>query len=120
MSSGGDALVQVAFAFAVLHIGGNAVDIGTIAAIGTVTRVALILVGGVWADRLKRQFVMLTSDALRAVVQAVLAALLISGHARVWELAVGTAIFGAAPAFFGPASTGLDPGNRAARATAAG
>ncbi len=109
VSSGGDALVQVAFAFAVLHIGGNAVDIGTIAAIGTVTRVALILVGGVWADRLKRQFVMLTSDALRAVVQAVLAALLISGHAKVWELAVGTAIFGAAQAFFGPASTGLIP-----------
>lgn len=109
VSSAGDALVQVAFVFAVLRIGGNAVDIGTIAAIGTVTRVALILVGGVWADRLRRQFVMLASDALRATVQAVLAVLLISGHATIWELGAGTALFGAADAFFGPASAGLIP-----------
>jgi len=109
VSSAGDALVQVAFVFAVLHVGGDAIDIGTIAAIGTVTRVALILIGGVWADRLKRQFVMLTSDAARAAMQATLAVLLITGHARIWELGLGTAVFGAADAFFGPASAGLIP-----------
>ncbi|MGB6453042.1 MAG: MFS transporter [Streptosporangiaceae bacterium] len=109
VSSGGDALVQVALVFAVLRIGGNAIDIGTIAAVGTVTRVALILVGGVWADRLKRQFVMLTSDVLRAAVQAILATLLITGRATVWDLGIGAALFGAADAFFGPASAGLIP-----------
>ena len=44
------------------------------------TRVALILAGGVWADRLRRHLVMLASDALRAGIQATLAVLLLTGH----------------------------------------
>jgi hypothetical protein len=52
---------------------------------------------------------MLASDAVRGAVQAVLAILLLSGYARVWELGLGAAIFAAAQAFFGPASTGLLP-----------
>ena len=109
VSSAGNALVQIALVFAILHVGGNAVDIGIIAAIQTAVRVVFILAGGVWADRLRRQFVMLASDTLRAAVEAVLAVLLIVGAARVWELGIGAAVFGAASAFFGQASTGLVP-----------
>ena len=109
VSSAGNALVQLALVFAILHVGGNAIDIGVIAAIQTVARVALILAGGVWADRLRRQFVMLTSDLLRAATETALAVLLITGSARIWELGAGAAIFGAASAFFGPASAGLIP-----------
>ncbi|HEY3734980.1 MAG TPA: MFS transporter [Streptosporangiaceae bacterium] len=109
VSSAGDALVQIALVFAILHIGGSASDIGYVAAIQTVTRVAFILAGGVWADRLPRHLVMLTSDVLRAGVQAVLAVLLLTGHAHVWQLGAGAALYGAATAFFGPASTGLVP-----------
>jgi hypothetical protein len=109
VSSAGDALVQIALVFAILHVGGTASDIGYVAAIQTVTRVAFILAGGVWADRLRRQFVMLASDALRAAVQAALAVLLVTGHAHVWELGLGGAVYGAAQSFFGPASAGLVP-----------
>lgn len=109
VSSAGDALTQLATVFAILRIGGSVADIGYVIAIGTFTRVAFLLVGGVWADRLPRQFVMLSSDALRAAVQAVLAGLLLTGHATVWELGAGAAVLGAAQAFFGPASTGLLP-----------
>jgi MFS family permease len=109
VSSAGDALTQLATVFAILRIGGSVADIGYVIAIGTFTRVAFLLVGGVWADRLPRQFVMLSSDALRAAVQAVLAVLLFTGHATVWELGAGAAVLGAAQAFFGPASTGLLP-----------
>ncbi len=109
VSSAGDALVQVALVFAILHVGGTASDIGYVIAIQSVTRVVFILAGGVWADRLRRQFVMLGSDAVRAVVQGVLAVLLITGRAHVWELAVGAALYGAAQSFFGPASAGLVP-----------
>jgi MFS family permease len=112
VSSAGDALTQLATVFAILRIGGSVADIGYVIAIGTFTRVAFLLVGGVWADRLPRQFVMLFSDALRAAVQAVLAVLavlLFTGHATVWELGAGAAVLGAAQAFFGPASTGLLP-----------
>jgi MFS family permease len=109
VSSGGNALILVGLSFAILHIGGGAVDIGAVAAVQTIARLVFILIGGVWADRLRRHFVMLTADVLRAAVEAVLAVLLLTGHCRVWEIGVGAAIFGAATAFFGPASTGLVP-----------
>jgi MFS family permease len=105
----GDALVQIALIFAILHIGGTASDIGVVLAATTVARVAFLLAGGVWADRLRRQSVMLTADGVRGVVQAVLAALLLTGHAHLWELAVGGALYGAAASFFSPASTALVP-----------
>ncbi len=109
ISSAGDALVQVALVFAILHIGGTAADICYIVAVQMVTRVLFILAGGVWADRLRRQFVMLASDILRAMVQAALAVLLVTGQAHVLELVAGAALYGAAQAFFGPASAGLVP-----------
>jgi MFS family permease len=105
----GDAVVQIALIFAILHIGGTASDIGVVAATQTVARVVFLLVGGVWADRLRRQYVMLTADGVRGVIQAVLAALLLSRHAHIWELCVGGALYGAATSFFNPASTALVP-----------
>lgn len=109
ISSIGDALVLVAFAFAILKVGGTAADIGYVAAIQTVCRMAFILAGGVWADRLPRQFVMLTSDVLRAATQASLAILLLTDRAQLWELGLGAALFGIGQAVFGPASAGLVP-----------
>jgi MFS family permease len=109
VSSLGDALVQIALVFAILHIGGTASDIGVVAAVETIAQIAFLLVGGVWADRLRRQYVMLSADAVRGVVQATLAALLLTGHAHVWELGVGAAVYGSASSFFGPASTALVP-----------
>jgi MFS family permease len=105
----GDAVVQIALVFAVLHIGGNATDIGVIEALQTVARVTFLLAGGVWADRLRRQFVMLGADVLRGVVEAALAVLLLTGHAHVWEIAAGAVLYGIGASFFGPASTGLTP-----------
>jgi MFS family permease len=50
-SSIGDAVVQIALVFAILHVGGTASDIGVIAAVSTVARIMFVLAGGVWADR---------------------------------------------------------------------
>jgi MFS family permease len=105
----GDAVVQIALIFAILRIGGTASAIGAVLAATTVARVAFLLAGGVWADRLRRQYVMLAADGVRGVVQAGLAALLLSGHAHIWELSVGGALYGAAASFFEPASTALVP-----------
>jgi predicted MFS family arabinose efflux permease len=70
---------------------------------------ASLLAGGVWADRLPRQLVMLASDAVRALAQGVTAALLITGSAHLWQLLVLQAIYGGAVGFFQPAATGLVP-----------
>lgn len=105
----GDRMTPVALAFAVLGLGGSATDLGLVVAAGVVPLALLLLVGGVWADRLDRRRVMLACDAVRAVVQGLLAALLIGGVARIWHLAVLAALSGAAQAFFEPAMTGMVP-----------
>ena len=52
---------------------------------------------------------MLAADAVRGAVQMTLAILLLTGHAHVWQLGVGAALYGAATSFFDPASMALVP-----------
>lgn len=108
-SAVGDSLQGIALAFAVLRIGGSASQLGLVLAASVVTRVVFLLAGGVWADRLPRQVVMLISDLVRAGQQFVIGALLIAGAARMWQLLAGAIVFGLAAAFFQPASDGLVP-----------
>ena len=105
----GDGLSFVAIAFAVLEIGGTATDIGLVFAAFSLPNVIFLLAGGVWADRLPRNLVMIASDAVRAVVQAGLAILLVTGQAQVWHVMLVAALHGTAAAFFVPASVGLIP-----------
>lgn len=75
----------------------------------TLGRAGLVVVAGVWADRLPRRLVMVTADLVRAMAQGVVAFLLISGTAEIWHLAVAAFVSGAATAFFGPSSTAFVP-----------
>jgi predicted MFS family arabinose efflux permease len=105
----GDALIPVALAFAVIEETGSPTDLGLVLAAYTISRVALILVGGVWADRLPRRLVMLGADLVRVFSQGLLGVLLIADAAEIWHLAVAGAVSGGAHAFFGPASTAFVP-----------
>ncbi|WP_210491724.1 MFS transporter [Patulibacter sp. SYSU D01012] len=105
----GDRITTIALPFATLHIGGDASDVGLVAAALTVPFLLFALLGGVWADRLPRHRLMLGSDVVRLVVQLVAAGLLLGGVAEVWHLVVLMAIFGTADAFFQPAMVGLMP-----------
>ena len=109
VSSLGDRVVPVALAFAVLDLTGSTTDLGIVLGAQTIPLIALLLLGGVWSDRLPRQLVMLGSDAVRAAAQGLSAYLLLSGNAKIWQLALLQAAYGAADAFFTPASTGLVP-----------
>ncbi|MGH2484302.1 MAG: MFS transporter [Candidatus Limnocylindria bacterium] len=105
----GDTLVYVALAFAVLALTGSAIDLGLVLAANALPRVILLLVGGVWADRLPRQLLMVGCDVVRALLQAALAILFLTGSAELWHLVVAAARNGAASAFFIPAANGLTP-----------
>jgi MFS family permease len=105
----GDGMVSVALAFAVLDLTGSVTDLGLVLAAFTLPLVAFLLVGGVFADRFQPRRVMLASDLTRFVSQGLVAVLLVSGHARIWELVVLQAVRGAALAFFQPAATALTP-----------
>lgn len=99
--------MPVALAFAVLGIGGNATSLGLVLLVGTIAGLLSYQVAGVWADRLSRRNLMLAADLLRLLTEAGVAALLLTRHARIWELAVAGAVIAIGTAFEGPASTGL-------------
>ncbi|MEA2358225.1 MAG: hypothetical protein QOI62_1485 [Solirubrobacteraceae bacterium] len=105
----GDGIVPVALAFAVLDLTGSASDLGIVLAARMVAMAACLLVGGVIADRTSRRRVMIASDLVRLVCQALLGLLLVAGHARLWELVAFQAVLGGASGFFNPASSGLIP-----------
>ena len=105
----GDRMVVVALAFAVIHLGGSASEVGLVLAAGWGPLVLTVLAGGVVADRTSRRAVMVTADLVRVVSQGVMAALVITGAAEIWMLAALAAVTGAATGFFSPASTALLP-----------
>jgi MFS family permease len=108
LSNAGSSLLLVALIFAVLDLG-SAPDLGLVLAALLVPNLLFLLVGGVWADRLPRQRVMLAADIVRGVVQGVGGVLLVSHEAKLWHLIVLVAIYGTANAFFNPAGSGLVP-----------
>jgi MFS family permease len=105
----GDGMAVVALAFAVLDLTGRTTDLGIVLAARMVPMLALLLAAGVLADRRSRRAVMLGADVFRAASQGLSAALLVTGHAEVWQLALLQAVHGGASAVFMPASTGLVP-----------
>jgi MFS family permease len=105
----GTYLAPIAVAFAVLDLTGSASDTGIAFACWTLAQISTLLVGGVVADRLPRRLVMVSSDAANVFVRTTMGVLLITGHARIWEIFVLQALGGAATAFYSPASSGLVP-----------
>ena len=105
----GDALVLVAVGLFVTRLTGDPSDVGLVLGAYSLPLLLLVLFGGVVADRLPRQQVMIASDLVRAVLHGVLALLIVTGAVRIWHMVVIGALFGTAEAFFRPAYTGLVP-----------
>jgi hypothetical protein len=108
ISSLGSGMAQVALAFAVLRIG-NASDLGLVLLAREIPIVAFLLIGGVWADRVSRKWLLVIGDATTGAAQAVTALLFLTHHAAIWNVAALQVVFGIANAFTRPASTGLIP-----------
>jgi MFS family permease len=105
----GDGIAPVAIAFAVLDLTGSATDLGIVLAAHGVMITALVLVRGVVSDRVSPRRAMLWADLVRTATMALVATLLVTGVAEIWELALLYATDGAATAFFNPASDALVP-----------
>ncbi|MEV5841209.1 MFS transporter [Streptomyces sp. NPDC051985] len=109
ISALGNALIPVTVVFAVLRSGGGAVDVGTVLTCHAVGQVAMLPVGGVWADRLPRKLVLMATDAVQAFCYGLLAVMIFLHQAAVWQFAVTYTIAGMAMAFFTPASRAVLP-----------
>ncbi|MFC0628959.1 MFS transporter [Kribbella deserti] len=105
----GSSIAPIALVFAVLDISDSATAVGIVLAARSIPQVVLMLVGGVIADRLPRNFVIVAANSVCAITQVLAATLLVTGRAEVWQLAVIEAINGAASAFVLPAMVGILP-----------
>jgi MFS family permease len=89
----GDSIVVVALALFVTDLTGSATDVGIVLAAQMLPLVAFLLIGGVWADRLPRARVMITTDVVRLTLHTLLAILIFTDQVEIWHLVVIEALF---------------------------
>jgi MFS family permease len=105
----GDRVMLVALPFAVLEAGGSLRSVGLVVTAQLLPFLVFALVGGVLSDRGDRRRVVIASDLVRLVAQAVGGALLVADAASPLALGILAALYGAADSFFQPAFVGLLP-----------
>jgi MFS family permease len=105
----GDGFQTVALAVAVVVSGGGAGGLGAVMASSILARLVCTLVGGVWADRVQPQRVMIGADLARCAAATGMAAMFAGGHHWLPALCGLAAVMGGAGAGFFPAMSSLKP-----------
>ena len=105
----GNSFAGLALAFAVLDLTGSTRDLGLVVGIRTLVNVVFLLFGGVLADRMPKQLLMVGSSLAAALTQGVIAVLVLTGSATVALLVVLGAINGMVGALALPASSSILP-----------
>lgn len=105
----GNAVAPVGLAFAVLDLTGSPGDVGIVVAARSVANVAVLLLGGVIADRTPRRTVLVASSAAAAATQAAIAAILVTGSATILLLALLSIANGAVAAISLPTTAAMVP-----------
>ncbi|GIH11461.1 MFS transporter [Rhizocola hellebori] len=110
MSVLGGSFAPVALAFGVLGLpGATAKTLSVVLAAQSVPMVAFMLFGGVIADRLPRQRVMMAGESMNTVAYLSLAAMFVSGWSPLPAMAAAAALSGIGMATLFPALIGLVP-----------
>lgn len=109
VSALGDQFALIALPWLALVLTSSALALGGVLALMGVPRALLMLVGGVWVDRLSPRRVMLASNAVRLTAVGVLGLIALAGAVQLWMLYAFALVFGVADAFFYPAQTSIVP-----------
>src|SRR3954447_15992753 len=99
-------MATVALVFAVLDSGG-VTELGIVLLAREIPLVVFVLLGGVFADRLRRRTILVGTDLVKAAAQFATAAVFFTGSADVVLVSLLQIAYGMANAFEGPATTGL-------------
>ncbi|WP_112228136.1 MFS transporter [Lentzea atacamensis] len=105
----GSAMAQIALVFAVRDVTESITTLGVVVAARSIANVVFLLWGGVVADRLPRQYVLVGSSAVSMASQALLAVLVLTGTVSIPAFVVLAAVNGMSTAFSFPASAALVP-----------
>lgn len=110
------AFALVGVSFAVLdatrspaHPAGSTADLAFVLAAQTAPALVVLLIGGVLADRVAPQFVIVAANVMIAVGEGTFGLLVLTGHARVWNMIALELVTGSGTALFYPASVALLP-----------
>ena len=103
----GTAMAPIAMAFGVLELTGSTRDAAIVIAAPTVASIAVLLVGGVLADRTSRQGMIVVSESLAMLAQLSIAILFLTGTATVPLLTGLMLVNGVAMALHAPAASGM-------------
>jgi MFS family permease len=105
----GDGMFIVALAWQVYAVSNAPSALASVGIAMTVPTITCLLLGGAVSDRFNRRRVMVVADCVRASALGALAVLSVTGALALWQLLVIGAVYGAATAFFDPASDALVP-----------
>ena len=108
VTSLGDAIANIALAFAVLDEG-SATDLGIVFAARQGANGAVVLFGGVLSDRLPRSRVLVGASLVQGAAQATTAAVVLSGHASLIAFVALAVLYGAGDGLVMPAEVALIP-----------
>ncbi len=103
----GTAMAPIAMAFGVLELTGSTRDAAIVIAAPTLASIAVLLIGGVLADRTSRQRIIVFAEVMAMLAQFWIAYLFLSETATVFALTCLMLALGVAMALNVPASTGL-------------
>lgn len=108
-SSIGTWMQILAQSWLVLQLSGSAFWLGVDSFLGSIPIVLFSLVGGVLADRMSRQYILVGSQVIQMACAFLLATLFATGVAHVWHILTLSFIVGTAQSFGGPAYQALVP-----------
>ncbi len=103
----GTAIAPVALALGIMNESGSPSVLSILLISQTLPTLVLLLFGGVWADRLPRRRILMSSHLVSATAQAGTGYMLITGKFDLLGAVIFQIAFGVARAFYFPASTGM-------------
>jgi DHA3 family tetracycline resistance protein-like MFS transporter len=107
VSNFGNTFFLIALPFQLIALGATPVQLGIAVTLGGLSSLLFLLLGGAIADRASRRRIILTSDAVGAVVTTAIAALALTNQLRVEHLYVAGLALGGTFAFRFPAYTAI-------------
>ena len=107
VSNFGNTFFLIALPFQLIALGASPVQLGIAVTLGGLSSLLFLLLGGAVADRASRRRIILTSDAIGAVVTAAIAALAATGALRIEHLYAAGLALGGTFAFRFPAYTAI-------------
>lgn len=99
----------VAMVYQVRALGGGPMELSVVATVNSVGLLALVLVGGIAADRYSSRRIVIGIQGLYLLVMSGTAVLSLTGAVQLWHLSVTGFFAGAGAAFFYPAYSALLP-----------